>query len=108
MVNKKSSLWTRLLNEFIQTTAGSSKRAFVVLVPTTHRMPSPSAICAPMGRRCGSRKLAKPNLTPLGALHAVRGLTRDITERRRVEAELSTARKQAELANRAKSSFLSA
>jgi CheY-like chemotaxis protein len=38
----------------------------------------------------------------------VRGLTRDVTERKRVEAELSTARKQAELANRAKSSFLSA
>jgi signal transduction histidine kinase/ActR/RegA family two-component response regulator len=43
-----------------------------------------------------------------GRLARVRGLTRDVTERKRVEAELSTARKQAELANRAKSSFLSA
>lgn len=38
----------------------------------------------------------------------VQGLTRDITERKAVEAELSAARKQAELANLAKSSFLSA
>jgi PAS domain S-box-containing protein len=43
-----------------------------------------------------------------GRLERVRGLTRDVTERKRVEVELSTARKQAELANRAKSGFLSA
>jgi PAS domain S-box-containing protein len=45
---------------------------------------------------------------PAGRIVRVRGLTRDITAHRRAEADLSAARKQAELANRAKSSFLSA
>jgi PAS domain S-box-containing protein len=38
----------------------------------------------------------------------INGLTTDITERRRFEGEVSRARKSAELADRAKSSFLSA
>jgi PAS domain S-box-containing protein len=42
------------------------------------------------------------------ALSEVQCLGRDITERRRVEADLKEARKQAEAANRAKSRFLAA
>jgi signal transduction histidine kinase/CheY-like chemotaxis protein len=45
---------------------------------------------------------------PAGRIVRVKGLTRDITDRKRVEAELATARKAAELANRAKTAFLSA
>ncbi len=42
------------------------------------------------------------------AIPEVQCLGRDITERRRIEAELTEARKQAEAANRAKSRFLAA
>jgi PAS domain S-box-containing protein len=43
-----------------------------------------------------------------GRMARVHGLTRDVTERKRSDAELASARNEAERANRAKTSFLSA
>ncbi len=62
----------------------------------------------PDGQQVWLEETGQAEFDAAGRLARVRGLTRDVTERKRVEAELSTARKQAELANRAKSSFLSA
>jgi PAS domain S-box-containing protein len=62
----------------------------------------------PDGQEVWLEETGQAEFDVAGRLARVRGLTRDVTERKRVEAELSTARKQAELANRAKSSFLSA
>jgi PAS domain S-box-containing protein len=62
----------------------------------------------PDGQEVWLEETGQAEFDAAGRLARVRGLTRDVTERKRVEAELSTARKQAELANRAKSSFLSA
>jgi PAS domain S-box-containing protein len=62
----------------------------------------------PDGQEVWLEETAQAEFDSARRLVRVRGLTRDVTERKRVEAELSTARKQAELANRAKSSFLSA
>jgi PAS domain S-box-containing protein len=62
----------------------------------------------PDGQEVWLEETGRVEFDSAGRLVRVRGLTRDITERKRVEAELSTARKQAELANRAKSGFLSA
>ena len=62
----------------------------------------------PDGQEVWLEETGQAEFDAAGRLARVRGLTRDVTERKRVEAELSTARRQAELANRAKSSFLSA
>jgi PAS domain S-box-containing protein len=62
----------------------------------------------PDGQEVWLEETGQAEFDAAGRLARVRGLTRDVTERKRVEAELSTARKQAEQANRAKSSFLAA
>ena len=62
----------------------------------------------PDGREVWLEETGQTEFDAAGRLVRVRGLTRDITESKRAEVELSTARKQAELANRAKSGFLSA
>ena len=51
---------------------------------------------------------AKAEFDTAGLLARVTGLTRDITERKRVESELAAAQSAAESANRAKSGFLAA
>lgn len=60
------------------------------------------------GRQVWLEEAGRAEFDLAGHRVRVHGLTRDITERKAVEAQLSAARKQAELANRAKSSFLSA
>jgi len=53
-------------------------------------------------------QIAGAEFDSAGQLKRVQGLTTDITERKRSEQEISRARKSAELANQAKSSFLAA
>jgi PAS domain S-box-containing protein len=53
-------------------------------------------------------QIATADFDSAGQLKRVQGLTTDITERKRSEQEISRARKLAELANQAKSSFLAA
>ncbi len=53
-------------------------------------------------------QIATADFDSAGQLKRVQGLTTDITERKRSEQEISRARKSAELANQAKSSFLAA
>jgi PAS domain S-box-containing protein len=53
-------------------------------------------------------QIAIADFDSAGQLKRVQGLTTDITERKRSEQEISRARKSAELANQAKSSFLAA
>src|SRR5215510_5232004 len=62
----------------------------------------------PDGREVWFEEAAKAEFDTMGRVARVRGLTRDITERKRVESELAAARSTAELANRAKSGFLAA
>jgi PAS domain S-box-containing protein len=60
------------------------------------------------GQQVWLEETGRAEFDPAGHRVRVHGLTRDITERKGVEAQLSAARRQAELANRAKTSFLSA
>ena len=53
-------------------------------------------------------QVATAEFTSTGQLARIRGLTTDITERKRFEQEISRAQKSAELADRAKSAFLAA
>lgn len=53
-------------------------------------------------------QIATGEFGPTGKLAGVRGLTTDITERRRFEQEISRAQRSAERADRAKSAFLAA
>jgi len=62
----------------------------------------------PDGAEVWFEEIARGEFDAAGNLVAVRGLTRDVTERKRAEAELAASRKAAELADRAKSGFLAA
>lgn len=53
-------------------------------------------------------QIATAEFDPTGRLMRMRGLTTDITERKRFEQEISRAQRTAELADRAKSAFLAA
>jgi len=60
------------------------------------------------GKEVWFEETARGEFDATGNLVAVRGLTRDVTERKRAEAELAASRKAADLADRAKSGFLAA
>jgi PAS domain S-box-containing protein len=62
----------------------------------------------PDGQEVWLEEAAQAEFDPEGLVAHVSGLTRDITERKRVELELAAARSAAELADRAKSGFLAA
>ena len=95
-------------------------RAFAprVLAGDEARPLAPGGAVAPAALRAGDRDRARvragssgrsmPSPAGEAAVPEVQCLGRDITERRRAEAELREARKQAEAANRAKSRFLAA
>jgi PAS domain S-box-containing protein len=62
----------------------------------------------PDGKEVWLEETGRAEFDAGGRIVAVRGLTRDVTERKRAEAELAASRKAAELADRAKSGFLAA
>jgi len=62
----------------------------------------------PDGKEIWFEETARAEFDKAGRVLTVRGLTRDVTERKRAEAELAASRKVAELADRAKSGFLAA
>jgi len=62
----------------------------------------------PDGKEVWLEETGRGEFDSTGRVVAVRGLTRDVTERKRAEAELAASRKAAELADRAKSGFLAA
>ncbi len=66
-------------------TARTSKRKCGVSGPTSLRMRSSFACCAPTAGKCGSRKQQRPSSTPAGKCVRIKGLTLDITERKRAD-----------------------
>jgi PAS domain S-box-containing protein len=62
----------------------------------------------PNGQEVWFEETARAEFDVAGRVVKVTGLTRDVTERKRAEAELAESRKAAELADRAKSGFLAA
>jgi len=62
----------------------------------------------PDGTEVWLEETGRAEFDSTGRIAAARGLTRDVTERKRAEAELAASRKAAELADRAKSGFLAA
>src|SRR5436190_4523395 len=62
----------------------------------------------PDGQEVWLEATARAEFDAAGRIVEIRGLTRDVTERKSAEAELAASRKAAELADRAKSSFLAA
>jgi signal transduction histidine kinase/CheY-like chemotaxis protein len=62
----------------------------------------------PDGEQIWLEEIGRAAFDAAGRIVEVTGLTRDITERKRAEAELAASRKATELADRAKSGFLAA
>src|SRR5204862_888841 len=62
----------------------------------------------PDGQEVWLEATARAEFDGRGRVVELRGLNRDVTEHKRAEAELAASRKAAELADRAKSSFLAA
>ena len=62
----------------------------------------------PDGREVWFEETAQAEFDAAGRVVKMTGLTRDVTERKRAEAELAASRKAAETADRAKSAFLAA
>ncbi len=62
----------------------------------------------PNGQEVWFEETARAEFDAAGRVVKVTGLTRDVTERRRAEAELAASRKAVEAADRAKSGFLAA
>src|SRR4051812_3198192 len=62
----------------------------------------------PDGTEVWLEETGRAEFDSTGRIAAARGLPRDVTERKRAEADLAASRKAAELADRAKSGFLAA